>query len=143
MSLLPLSGAASFFTSGAPLKAASNVVSSTGSAFASLLQRAVANPPQAEVKEESKPDAAPSEGTVNGIDVCKLHKENADQIQSFAAKFRALLEEAGIEPIGGIELQLGDMGQLQVAGNPLEDVKLLEDVRFVMKGGVTYKEPAP
>jgi imidazolonepropionase-like amidohydrolase len=28
-----------------------------------------------------------------------------------------------------------------VAGNPLEDVKLLEDVRFVMKGGVVYKTP--
>ena len=26
-----------------------------------------------------------------------------------------------------------------VAGDPLEDVKLLEDVRFVMKGGVVYK----
>jgi imidazolonepropionase-like amidohydrolase len=30
-----------------------------------------------------------------------------------------------------------------VAGNPLDDVKLLEDVRFVMKGGVAYKQPAP
>jgi imidazolonepropionase-like amidohydrolase len=28
-----------------------------------------------------------------------------------------------------------------VAGNPLEDVKFLEDVRFVMKGGVVYKQP--
>jgi imidazolonepropionase-like amidohydrolase len=28
-----------------------------------------------------------------------------------------------------------------VAGNPLENVKLLEDVRFVMKGGVVYKAP--
>jgi imidazolonepropionase-like amidohydrolase len=28
-----------------------------------------------------------------------------------------------------------------VAGNPLEDVRLLEDVRFVMKGGVVYKKP--
>ncbi len=28
-----------------------------------------------------------------------------------------------------------------VAGNPLDDVKLLEDVRFVMKGGVVYKAP--
>lgn len=28
-----------------------------------------------------------------------------------------------------------------VAGNPLDDVKLLEDVRFVMKGGVVYKTP--
>jgi imidazolonepropionase-like amidohydrolase len=28
-----------------------------------------------------------------------------------------------------------------VAGNPLEDVALLEDVRFVMKGGEIYKQP--
>ena len=27
-----------------------------------------------------------------------------------------------------------------VTGNPLDDVKLLEDVRFVMKGGVVYKQ---
>ena len=32
---------------------------------------------------------------------------------------------------------------IAVAGNPLEDIKLLEDVRFVMKGGVAYKQPAP
>ena len=32
---------------------------------------------------------------------------------------------------------------IAVAGNPLEDVKLLEDVRFVMKGGAVYKQPAP
>jgi imidazolonepropionase-like amidohydrolase len=30
-----------------------------------------------------------------------------------------------------------------VAGNPLENISLLEDVRFVMKGGVVYKQPAP
>jgi imidazolonepropionase-like amidohydrolase len=30
---------------------------------------------------------------------------------------------------------------IAVAGDPLEDVKLLEDVRFVMKGGVVYKQP--
>jgi imidazolonepropionase-like amidohydrolase len=32
---------------------------------------------------------------------------------------------------------------IAVDGNPLEDVKLLEDVKFVMKGGVVYKHPAP
>jgi imidazolonepropionase-like amidohydrolase len=32
---------------------------------------------------------------------------------------------------------------IAVKGNPLEDIKLLEDVRFVMKGGVVYKQPAP
>jgi imidazolonepropionase-like amidohydrolase len=28
---------------------------------------------------------------------------------------------------------------IAVAGNPLDDVTVLEDVRFVMKGGVVYK----
>ena len=32
---------------------------------------------------------------------------------------------------------------IAVAGNPLEDIRLLEDVRFVMKGGVAYKQLAP
>jgi imidazolonepropionase-like amidohydrolase len=30
---------------------------------------------------------------------------------------------------------------IAVEGNPLEDITLLEDVRFVMKGGVVYKSP--
>ncbi len=34
---------------------------------------------------------------------------------------------------------LADM--IAVAGNPLENVRLLEDVHFVMKGGVVYKQP--
>jgi imidazolonepropionase-like amidohydrolase len=32
---------------------------------------------------------------------------------------------------------------IAVAGDPLEDIRLLEDVRFVMKGGVVYKSPPP
>ena len=34
---------------------------------------------------------------------------------------------------------LADM--IAVNGNPLEDIRQLEDVRFVMKGGVVYKQP--
>lgn len=30
---------------------------------------------------------------------------------------------------------------IAIAGDPLEDIRLLEDVRFVMKGGVVYKQP--
>ncbi|MEX2151354.1 MAG: amidohydrolase family protein [Steroidobacteraceae bacterium] len=30
---------------------------------------------------------------------------------------------------------------IAVAGNPLDDIRFLEDVRFVMKGGVVYKQP--
>jgi imidazolonepropionase-like amidohydrolase len=30
---------------------------------------------------------------------------------------------------------------IAVAGDPLQDIRLLEDVRFVMKGGVVYKQP--
>ena len=32
---------------------------------------------------------------------------------------------------------------IAVAGNPLENIRVLEDVRFVMKDGKVYKQPAP
>jgi imidazolonepropionase-like amidohydrolase len=48
-------------------------------------------------------------------------------------------------------LELGDrLGRLQpglladvvaVPGNPLEDIRVLEDVRFVMRDGQVYKRP--
>ena len=38
---------------------------------------------------------------------------------------------------------LASMLDLNADGNPLDDIKRLEDVRFVMKGGVVYKQPAP
>jgi imidazolonepropionase-like amidohydrolase len=34
---------------------------------------------------------------------------------------------------------LADM--IAVDGNPLEDIRQLENVKFVMKGGVVYKQP--
>ena len=75
-----------------------------------------------------------------------------------AKDFKILVEELDVQPIDairmatvnaakliGIEDQVGTLEPgkwadlIAVAGNPLENVTLLEDVRFVMKGGVVYK----
>ncbi len=73
------------------------------------------------------------------------------------AKEFALLVELGMSPIDAIRtatinaadlLGLGDRGVIEagrladlvaVPGDPLEDIRLLEDVRFVMKGGIICK----
>lgn len=126
MSIFPIQGAAALVTSGAPLKAASNVVSTTGNAFAALFKRTVAPSHKSEEKEQTKDASSTSQSgaMVNGINVAQLRKDNAASIDDFAAKFRKLLKEAGIEPVGGIELQLNNMGQVQVVGNPLEKTKI-------------------
>jgi imidazolonepropionase-like amidohydrolase len=44
--------------------------------------------------------------------------------------------------VGAIEVgRYGDL--IGVAGDPLADVKILQTVSFVMKGGTVYKSPAP
>jgi imidazolonepropionase-like amidohydrolase len=49
-------------------------------------------------------------------------------------------ELLGVDDRGRIEPGLlADL--IAVPGNPAEDITLTEDVRFVMKGGVTYKGP--
>ena len=77
-----------------------------------------------------------------------------------ARDFRILVEELDVRPIEairtatvnaaeliGIEDRAGTLEPgkwadvIAVAGNPLEDITLLENVRFVMKGGVVYKSP--
>jgi imidazolonepropionase-like amidohydrolase len=79
------------------------------------------------------------------------HGENA---REFTAQV-----ELGQTPIGAIRsativnaelFDTPDRGRIEpglfadliaVAGNPLENIRLLEDVRFVMKGGTIYKQP--
>jgi imidazolonepropionase-like amidohydrolase len=46
----------------------------------------------------------------------------------------------GTDEIGRLDAgALADI--VAVAGNPLEDIRLLEDVRFVMKDGEVYRSP--
>jgi imidazolonepropionase-like amidohydrolase len=77
-----------------------------------------------------------------------------------AKDFKILVEELEVPPMEAIQMATknsaeligiaDDAGTLQtgkwadviaVAGNPLDDITLLEDVRFVMKGGRVYKSP--
>jgi imidazolonepropionase-like amidohydrolase len=77
-----------------------------------------------------------------------------------AKDFKILVEELAIPPMEAIQMATASSAELigiaekvgtlekgkwadviAVRGNPLEDITLLEDVRFVMKGGVVYKSP--
>jgi imidazolonepropionase-like amidohydrolase len=77
-----------------------------------------------------------------------------------ARDFRILVEELDVRPIEAIRTATVNAAELigiadragtlepgkwadviAVAGNPLEDITLLEKVRFVMKGGVVIKSP--
>jgi imidazolonepropionase-like amidohydrolase len=77
-----------------------------------------------------------------------------------AKDFRILVEELDVRSIEAIRMATVNAAELigiedgagtldpgkwadviAVAGNPLEDITLLENVRFVMKGGVVYKSP--
>ena len=79
------------------------------------------------------------------------HGENAREF-----KLRVAAGQSPVEAIRGATvyaaeaLQVDDRGRIAegvfadlvaVAGDPLADVALLEDVRFVMKGGAVYKTP--
>jgi imidazolonepropionase-like amidohydrolase len=77
-----------------------------------------------------------------------------------ARDFRILVEELDVSPLDAIRTATVNAAELMdiadqagtlepgkwadviaVAGNPLENIRLLEDVRFVMKGGVVIKSP--
>ena len=78
-----------------------------------------------------------------------------------AKDFAILVEQLGVTPLDAIKLATSNAADLHwrrrqagrteaglwadivaVEGNPLTNIRLLEDVKFVMKGGVVYKSPA-
>jgi imidazolonepropionase-like amidohydrolase len=90
-------------------------------------------------------------GTDTGV---SPHGDNAKEFQYMveagmpaAEAIRAATTEAAIvldrtDDMGAIEPgKYADI--IAVAGNPLDDIRVLQDVRFVMKEGVVFKAPAP
>jgi len=124
LSILPIEGAASLFSSGSTLKAASSAVSKAGSTFASLLRGAVEKPDEKSGEETKPANAPPKHDSVHGIDAADLSAQNCANIEAFTAQFRALLKESGIEPGGNIDLQVDRMGQVRVLGNPFDKAKI-------------------
>lgn len=79
------------------------------------------------------------------------HGENAREFAAQVALGQTPLEAIRSATVVNAELfDTPERGRIEaglladlvaVDGNPLEDIRLLEDVRFVMKGGVIYKQP--
>jgi imidazolonepropionase-like amidohydrolase len=79
------------------------------------------------------------------------HGENAKEFTARVKYGQAPLEAIRSATLVNADLfDTPDRGKIEaglladlvsVAGDPLEDIRLLEDVRFVMKGGVVYKQP--
>jgi imidazolonepropionase-like amidohydrolase len=79
------------------------------------------------------------------------HGENAKEFTARVRYGQSPLEAIRSATLVNAELfDTPDRGKIEtglladliaVAGDPLEDIRLLEDVRFVMKGGVVYKLP--
>jgi imidazolonepropionase-like amidohydrolase len=92
------------------------------------------------------------EGAASGVPQYSIDKAKSiarQQRERLSAAFHAGVKFAygtaaeliGIEDRAGT-LEPGKWADIvAVAGNPLEDITLLENVRFVMKGGVVYKSP--
>lgn len=80
------------------------------------------------------------------------HGENAKELTQRVAQGQSPIEAIRSATMVNAELfGTPDRGRIEpglladliaVAGNPLEDIGLLEDVRFVMKGGVVYRQPS-
>lgn len=79
------------------------------------------------------------------------HGENAHELTAMMAQGMSAIEAIRSATINPAELLgVNDRGEIKtglladliaVSGDPLSDVNILKDVRFVMKGGTVYKQP--
>ncbi len=76
----------------------------------------------------------------NGKEFAALVDKGLTPLQAIQAATINAMDLLGLKDRGVIEAgRLADI--IAIPGNPLENVRVLEDVRFVMKGGVVYKRP--
>jgi len=76
----------------------------------------------------------------NGKEFAALVDKGLTPLQAIQAATISAMDLLGLKDRGVIEAgRLADI--IAVPGNPLENVRVLEDVRFVMKGGLVYKKP--
>jgi imidazolonepropionase-like amidohydrolase len=79
------------------------------------------------------------------------HGQNAKEFTALVARGMAPIDAIRAGTVNAAELlRVPDRGRIApglladlvaVPGNPLENIRVLEDVRFVMKGGRVYKQP--
>ena len=80
------------------------------------------------------------------------HGQNAKELGALVRRGMRPVDAIHAATVVSAELvQVDDRGKLMpglladiiaVPGDPTEDITMTEDVRFVMKGGVVYKQPA-
>ena len=75
--------------------------------------------------------------------VYRVRDGGQDPMDAIVSATSLAAESLGLaDTVGRIE-QGYEADLVAVAGNPLDDVAAMRDVRFVMKGGVVYRNAAP
>ncbi len=95
---------------------------------------------QAGVKIAFGTDAAVLTHGTNAIEFAAMVARGMSALDAIRAATLNAADLLGVDDRGTITAgKLADL--VAVAGNPLENVRLLEEVKFVMKGGTIYKRP--
>lgn len=85
-------------------------------------------------------DAGPLPHGLNAREFAVLVERGMSPLEAIRSSTTGAAELLGADDRGALEPGLlADI--VGVPGDPLQDVRVLEDVRFVMKGGVVYRQP--